>query len=536
MGAFGKNDYATPIGALSPSGFFNLAGSGFYDYSGFSSREAFFGFSGSTGFTGFSGFCASDGAEFVPWRPTLVYPRSYAVLDGVVTIVWEPALPPDVCGDDVTYTIQFTRSFSLDTGWRTIAEDVSGSSFDFDVSTIPFTEDGGFRIRAKDENNLCSQWSSNIQPFLVRNHAPNPVSLLSPLGKETFDNSILLIWREADIKDIDGHDVFYKIEVTGTSSRNSGWTVVPGAESLPEGTTAYSINSFDFPEGDDYGLRISVTDELGASSAYRAVGGIKIRHSGNFIVDTLPPEGSVVVNNGQVLARDSRVKLSLLGSDKTTGIKDVRIRNYEEDCWGDWDTFVPEKFWDLSSGDGVKRVLVQYRDYAGNVSEACDCEIVSRVLCDDGNAVDIESFSNKLYVAFDKNGNLVEYRVLKATAAELAEPELTALTKLSNLLYVSTYDEDAGDSFVYKYDGAAAKVATVSGAKVLSMASYKDKVYMGLDDGGIMELDGTSLSTSNSVTGAVDRLRSDGTLLFASATGASRFYTFDGTTWKTNLV
>lgn len=538
MAVFGEHNFATPFGALTPSAFFGASGQGFYDYSGFSSREGFFGFSGMSGASGFSAFCGDDGIEFLPWRPTLVFPRTYAILEGVVSIAWEPALPVDVCGDDVTFTIQFTRNFSQNTGWRTIADNLSPdtTSFDFDVSEVPFTEDGGFRIRARDSKNLYSSWSSNVEAFTIKNHPPSPVRLLAPLGKETFDNFLLAIWREADVKDIDGHRVFYRVEVTSTFSKNSGWIIVPDAEALVEGTSSFSINSFDFPEGDDYGVRVTSIDELGAESDPVMAGNIKIRHSGNVIIDTLPPEGTLMINDGDALAADTRVKLTLFAKDVTTGIKDVRFRNEDEDCWGDWDTFTQEKFWDLSDGDGVKRVFVQYRDYAGNVSEVCDCDIVSRVLCDEGNATDIEVFNNKLYVAFDKNGNLVEYRVLVNRAAQLAEPELTALAKLDNALYVGTFDADSGDSFVYTFDGAATKIATVSGAKILTMAAFGENIYLGMDDGRIIEIDGTTLSTSFSSASAITRLRTDGSVLFAAQASGGSYLAFDGTTWKSNVI
>lgn len=538
MSAFGNQNYATPLGALSPSGFFDASGQGFYSYSGFSSREGFFGFSGYSNISGYSSFCGDAGIEFIPWRPTLVYPRTYSVLQGVVPIFWEPARPPDVCGDDVTYTIQFTRTFSQNTGWRTIAENITSStnSFDFDVSEIPFTEDGGIRIRARDSNNLVSQWSTNIEAFTLKNHAPSAVTLLAPLGRETFDNYILIIWKEAQTKDLDGHEVFYKIEVTSRFSDNEGWIVPPGGEALTEGTTSFTINSFDFPEGDNYGVRVTAIDEMGAESDPKSAGGLKIRHSGNLIIDTIAPDGTITINDGDALANDRRVKLTLFAEDNTTGIKDVRFKNEGEECWGDWDTFTHEKFWDLTSGDGIKRIFVQYRDYAGNVSEVCDCEIVSRVLCDEGNATDIDVFNDKLYIAFDANGRLVEYRVLVRTAAELEEPQLTAITHMDNNLYVASYDPVAGESSIYRYDGTAYKITIVGTSKILSMAAYNSKIYMGLEDGRIMELSGTSLSTSYTAGNSVTRLVTDDSVLFAAISSGGRYLAFDGATWKVNLA
>lgn len=536
MALFGKHNYATPFGTFSPSGFFNASGEGFYDYSGFSSREGFLGFSGS--YEGFSGFCNADGLEFLPWRPTLVFPRNYAVLENEVTIIWEQPTPPDVCGDGVTYEVQFTRSFSSGTGWRTLAVNIPSSqtSFTFDVSEVPFTEDGGIRVRARDSRNLCSSWSSNVIPFQVKNHAPAQVVLLAPVGKQTFDNYILVMWREADSKDVDGHQVFYTVQATGSFSSGKGWTTIPDGGNLIEGTNSFTINSFDFPEGDDYGIRVTATDELGAFSDPIEVGPLKVRHSGAFIIDTVPPIGSLDINDGAPLATDGRIKLSLFARDDTTGVKDVRFRNEGEECWGDWDTYAPQKFWDLTPLDGVKRVFVQYRDYAGNVSEVCDCEVISRVFCDEGNATDLEVFNGRLYAAFDANGTLVEYKVLTRRVANLEEPQITALAKLENALYMASYDPDSEESIVYRYDGSTTRITSVVGAKILTMKDYGGKIYMGLDNGRIMELDGSLLSTSYLAPAPVSRLRTDGTVLLAALLGGGEFLSFDGSSWKVNVV
>jgi hypothetical protein len=480
--------------------------------------------------------CGPSGLEFLPFSPTLTFPLNFAVLQGEATITWKPADPPDPCGDDVTYELQFTRTVSRNSGWKTISSAIPATETQlvFDVSEIPYTQDGGLRIRAKDNKSLFSEFSSSNEPFTIANHAPAPVTLFSPLANDVFDNCMAVVWREAAIKDVDGHSISYQVEMTDRFSKNDGWLIIPGAEALPDGTTTFEINMFDFADGDDYGIRVSAVDELGLSSTPKSIGPIRIKHQGNFIIDTIPPEGSISINDGAALASNTRVKLTLFASDATTGVKDVRFRNAEEDCFGDFDTFVSEKFWDLPKSDGVKRVFVQYRDCADNVSEVCDCEIVSRVLCDAGNAMDIEVFNDKLYVAFDANGNLVEYKVLVKRAAELAEPELTALAKFKNFLYIATYDPASGAA-IYAFDGRATLSFSLAGVKVLTMQAYNEKLFLGLDDGKIKSFDEMSVATVFAGLKAVTRLRTDGAVLYASLRGAGEYLTtVDGIFWKVN--
>lgn len=534
MAAFGEHNYGTPFGALSPSQFFNSLGSGYYDYSGFSTRSGLLGWSGLVGFSGYSAFCGPEGIEFIPFKPTLTFPLNFEVLQGTVNVTWRPSIPADPCDTNVVYELQFTRTFSRNSGWKTLAADIPAgvTSFQFDVSEIPYTDDGGLRLRAKDSRGIFSDFSHSNESFIIANHAPNPVKIMSPFGNESFDHCISVVWREAAIKDVDGHDVTYQIEITDRFSADIGWTVVPGAEALPVGTTTFNITSFDFPEGSDFGVRVSAVDELGLASEPRAAGPFIIRHEGTFFIDTIPPEGSMSINDGAALAASSKVRISLFATDASTGVKDVRFKNADEDCWGDFDTFTNEKFWDLSKSDGVKRVFVQFRDFADNVSEVCDCEIVSRVLCGAGNVTDIEVFNNKLYVAFDVDGNLMEYRVLVSTAAELAEPEVTALAKFNNFLYVASYDTDA---VVYAFDGRARRTFTLTGTKILSMQAYNDLLFIGSDDGRIRSYDGTTLTTVYASGSAITRLRTDGAVLYATVQGGGEYLSSaDGTTWKVN--
>ena len=534
MAAFGEHNYATPLGAIPPSEVFGAAGSGVYPYSGWSSR------SGATELTGQPGqppLCGTGGMEFLPYSPTLTFPLNCPILQGLVRITWKTAVPADPCNDAVTYELQFTRSFTQDEGWKTLASNLPSVAtyYDFDVAEIPYTADGGLRIRAKDNKNLYSLWSTCNEPFIIANHAPNPVTILAPFPGEAFDFSIPLIWREPTIADIDGQVTTYRIEVTDRFSANMDWTVVSCATSLPRGTTTFDVPASDLPEGLDFGIRIFSVDSLGLYSEPKTVGPLKICHEGVFIIDTLPPEGSMSINDGAVLAANAQVRLSLFASDATTGIKDVRFKNAEDTDWGSWDSFANEKFWTLPATDGVKRVLVQFRDYAGNVSAACDCEIVSRVFCNAGNVTDIEVFNDKLYAAFDAQGNVVEYKVLVKTVAQLNEPEVTALAKYGNYLYIATYD--GTDSSVYSYAGLAVKVFGFAGTKILTMQAFLEDLFIGTNDNKVSMYNGTITIPVLTVTSPVTRLRTDGATLFAALQNTGEFWTtIDGISWKQNFI
>jgi len=535
MAVFGQQEYGSPLGAIAPNVVFDASGAGYYDYSGFSART------GASGFSGFSMASVSPlchqkpGIELLPWRPTLIFPLNYEVVVGVVDVIWREAIPQDSCGDDVTYEIQYTNSFSRNFGWRTISKDIpSGtSSTPIDFSKIPYSDDAGLRIRARDTSGIYSDWSSNLKPFTVANHPPNELQLIFPVSGNTFDEILTVIWKEPTVADIDGHSVTYTVQVTMDYAGDTGWITVPGGEFIPRGITSISVSSFEFPEGYNFGVRVIPVDEFGAQGI-PAKTDFKIKHAGNFIIDTVPPVGTAVINDGSTLVADPRVKIELYATDTTTGIKDVRFRNEGED-WGDWDSYVNQKFWDLSEGDGSKRVFVQFRDCAGNISEACDCEIISRVLCRTGNVTDLQRGPERLYASYDRDGRIIEYAYLPINLTATPVPVVNALAFYQDDLYAAAYDEAADQTTVYRMRGTPSTIMVISG-KILSMTEYSTGLYVGMLGGYIKDLFSTTRypAVGDPPLPPVTKVRTDGSVLYATA--GEYYVTYNDVQWEQKQV
>lgn len=87
--------------------------------------------------------------------------------------------------------------------------------------------------------------------------------------------------------------------------------------------------------------------------------------------DTTAPTGSVLINNGAARTRKLSVKLALNATDPSpgSGVSQVRASN-NGISWSSWVSFTPGTYnWTLSGRKpGTKKVYVQYRDGAGNVS------------------------------------------------------------------------------------------------------------------------------------------------------------------------
>jgi hypothetical protein len=104
----------------------------------------------------------------------------------------------------------------------------------------------------------------------------------------------------------------------------------------------------------------------------RAVDNVGLRGGWSNIItvriDTTPPAGVVYINENRQYTTSTSVYLKVEAVDKGSGVKEMRFRN-EGESWGEWQAYTTSPVpWNLPSGDGRKRVYVQFRDFAGNPS------------------------------------------------------------------------------------------------------------------------------------------------------------------------
>lgn len=96
----------------------------------------------------------------------------------------------------------------------------------------------------------------------------------------------------------------------------------------------------------------------------------------SIILDTAPPSGSFAINNGAGTTSSPRVNLSISATDNLGQIE-MRIAN-ENSTWSNWQAYSRSVSWTLPNGNGPKKVLLELRDEAGNVT-SLEKSIVLRV-------------------------------------------------------------------------------------------------------------------------------------------------------------
>ena len=89
----------------------------------------------------------------------------------------------------------------------------------------------------------------------------------------------------------------------------------------------------------------------------------------SFLVDTKPPEGSIIINNQDALTNSIYVNLTISAKDATTGIKSMAISNdgvFDNEPWESFNT--RRDNWMLPAISGTRKAYVRFQDNAGNIS------------------------------------------------------------------------------------------------------------------------------------------------------------------------
>lgn len=129
----------------------------------------------------------------------------------------------------------------------------------------------------------------------------------------------------------------------------------------------------------DDGLNYSTPEAYAATKSYTLPAGDGIKSvfvkfkdvAGNWSspvsdtinLDTTPPTGSVLINDGDTYATSAAVTLA----PSSANADQMRFNN-ENGTWSAWEAYDTSKSWTLSDGDGVKTVYVQFKDAVGNIS------------------------------------------------------------------------------------------------------------------------------------------------------------------------
>ena len=97
--------------------------------------------------------------------------------------------------------------------------------------------------------------------------------------------------------------------------------------------------------------------------------------SDDIVLDTTPPEGELMLNDGEPFTNLLLVTATLTASDATSGMDRMRVSGSDNFTGASWQTVKGTFTWSLSPGDGTKGLFVELRDVAG-LTTVVDASIV----------------------------------------------------------------------------------------------------------------------------------------------------------------
>lgn len=101
---------------------------------------------------------------------------------------------------------------------------------------------------------------------------------------------------------------------------------------------------------------------------FRDGAGLVTQVQDTIVLDTTPPKGSVLLNDGEETTYHTTLTLSIDAVDATSCLASLRT-SADGIAWSDWIPFTPRLTWKAPPGWGTKTVYVQLQDQAGNISD-----------------------------------------------------------------------------------------------------------------------------------------------------------------------
>lgn len=113
---------------------------------------------------------------------------------------------------------------------------------------------------------------------------------------------------------------------------------------------------------------------------FRDLAGNVTQCNDNALLDTTPPSGTIVLNNGADYTMVVTATVTLTVTDDLSGIDQVCLSEDEGTC-SNWQPFVSSTTWYFDPGEqGTKQLCTSFQDFAGNQSEAiCDTVILDTI-------------------------------------------------------------------------------------------------------------------------------------------------------------
>ena len=549
--------------------------------------------------------------EVLLHAPQLTAPRAGTSQNlGTINITWTvPSRPSDdttILTGDMTFELEYTDNYAGDeTNWFSIKRRLPWSSTSYSWKVGKSIKSKNVRIRIRSRHLLTgniSEWNVVGGDVIVNVFKLSAPIIVSPVGGGSYSDHVLIILDESNTTNTFHQKVRYKLEYS-SGDREVDWTTI--VEDVPPGESIIRWDLSDISPSSDYVLRLTVWGAVTEGDQAvpnqfdsEFVRNITIEQPGVFVIDTLPPEAVIQIDNDLGATNQLNQPLSIFAEDATTEVIQMQLRECDatytlelgdqssisessgEDCPAIEDLltsssdvdhligkpmpYTPKLKWTFEDSSGVRKIEGLFTDAGGNLSVQEDSRVFLTSFKSTNQLADfliaIEQRETTVVENTDDNSesvtletSLFEVAYIATSSGELwiLEPlprlvysfsnnqVLTKIYKYSDSVYVFSYSSLTSYGSIWRIDSSEASLVyqfTTVRSQVNAVTEYGNTMYVGLDNGELWTYNGYTTASVNSFSDSISYMYADQSFLYIGFYNSDSVVLYDGSSFYTQTL
>lgn len=457
--------------------------------------------------------------------PTMFYPNGgEEILSNEVVIAWTPAN----FGSSVE--LFYSTNYSpFDQNWQQIAVLPSTvNSFTWRFGNSIRSDRCRVGIRTRNINGERSIISASAANFSIHRKKLEPPTLISPVQSGRYSKFVEIVTDDSGIVGTYSQRSFYQFFY---SSQSANVPSTPIAQDVPIGGDPIVWDITGIQPASDYVVQAYLQDDVGNVSDSTYISNIEITHEGFFIVDTIAPVASVLVNNGDIFTRFREVNVSIVAYDAATAVHSMLLK--DQTNAGSPEALANIKRFVLSDKNEIKAVQLLLQDFGANRND--ELQIIQRVFevvveLSNTEIADLAvDLVNQVCWVITQGDFKNLYRVTDfPSLLTTFEDTPTAVEVFQSLTYIATKSSDNAGA-LYRFDGVETTlIEAFTGADsfVNTMCSHNGKMYIGMENGNIWSYNGLTFTFIQTMNSPTKLLYSDGNILYLALKNDLKVYIY----------
>lgn len=453
----------------------------------------------------------------------------------IITIRWIEPKPESLDNSLIAYEIFYCDNydFILEPNWKKIAVVPSNTeSYKWTIDNRLKGKNFRISIRGVNIRGQRSDFSISANSFEIKGKRPNPPNIISPISNSKHNRVINIIFDESEILNTYSEKSKYFLYYS-SNNLNIPYTLL--AQSIKTGIGALSWNVSDLPSSDDYKIYVYLMDDDGNKSSEIIIEDVSIMQEGYFLIDTIPPDIFIDINNSNEFTKNRDVFVNLYSYDKTTDVHSVKF--IEEENNGDPEEYSMLKTWKLSENEGEKTLEVLVQDFGGNRSIELDN---FRILKNYKNAnivdvkKDVQDKVDIIYIGLNfDNSSFVDKFSPNSSRIISFDSNIISIEIHNGFLYISV-DNNEKTALVYKFltEKDLAFSFNEQDSKITTLCSYKNDLYFGCLNGSFYKYSNNTITKIRLFEKSIKKIYSDNNILYILLNNYNNIIVFNGQEFK----